>query len=103
MPWSWSFPAAPVATRLLLGPAPGLIDGLGAELHDVKGVEHGGSVFQPFVDGVRVAVEQLQGGDFHGAAGDLAALLEPAAIGLSGPPWHQVHQPCPRACRRHRE
>jgi len=49
--------AAAVAGGLLLHPAADVVQGGGAELDDVEGVDHGGGVFALDVDGVLVPVE----------------------------------------------
>lgn len=88
--------AAAVAVDLLLDPAPHFVDGLGAELDHMEGVEHGGGVLELVVDGVLVAVERVEGGDLDTVAEVLATLFEPVAVGLPGPAGHQVQQPRPR-------
>jgi len=47
--------AAAVAMDLLLDPAADLVHGLGAELDDMKGVEHRGRVLELVIDPVLVA------------------------------------------------
>lgn len=61
----------------------------------MKRVQDRGRVLEVVVDGVLVAVEQLQGGDLDPLAERLTALVEPVAVDLPRPAGHQVEQPGP--------
>ncbi len=76
----------------LLFPAANLIHHLGAQLHDVKRVEHGDRVGQLVADRVGVAAERVQGGvlDPRDERGGLGP--QPAGVGGAGPAGHDVEQ-----------
>ena len=57
--------AASMPTDGLLDAAADLVDGLPAELHYMKRVEHRDGVGELVVDGVLVAVKRIQGGDLN--------------------------------------
>jgi hypothetical protein len=85
--------AAAVAVDLLLHPATDLVDRPAGQGDHVEGVEHSGGVGEFVVDGVLVAMERIQRGDFHPLLERLAALVEPRLVHRPGPARHQVEQP----------
>src|SRR5690606_34100691 len=84
--------AAAVAQGLLLNPAPDVIYGLGAELHDVEGVQYGGGVGELVGDGGLVAGEGIQRRDLHTRAERLGSVGEPVGVGLLRPARHEIEQ-----------
>jgi len=69
--------AAPVAGRLLLRPPAYFVDGVAAELDDMKGVDDRGRVFEAVIDGVLVPVEGVQCGDLDPGSERLTSGGEP--------------------------
>ncbi len=86
-----------MAEGLLLNAAADLIDGGGAELDDVEGIEHGDGVLELVVEGVLVAVERIEGRDLDAGAEGLVALVEPVGVDGAGPAGHEVEQPGARS------
>ena len=80
----------PVAEGVLLHSTADLVDGGDAELDDVERVEYGGGVLELVVDRGFVASERVQRRDLHVAAERVAALVEPACVGLPRPAGHQI-------------
>ena len=86
--------ATAVTGDVLLDTAPHVVDGLGAELHDMERVKHCGDIFELVIDRVLVAVERVQRRDFDAVAERFAARREPVAIRLPGASGH-LQQPRP--------
>lgn len=84
-------PAA-VAVDLLLDAAADFIDSPAGESDHMKGVEHCGGVGEFVVDGVLVAPERIQRGDFHPSLERLAALVEPRLVHRARAARHEVQQ-----------
>jgi hypothetical protein len=76
--------AAAMPEGFLLHSSADLIDGLGAELRDMKCVQYRGGVFELVVDGVFVSVKRVQRGHLHLVTEGLAASFEPVPVDRAG-------------------
>jgi hypothetical protein len=88
-----------VAVDVLLYSASDLVDGGGAELDQVEGVEHRDGVLELVIEGVLVAVKRVQGRDLDAVAEGLVTRLKPLGVRGAGPAGHQVQQPRPGHAR----
>ncbi len=60
----------------------------------MKRVEHGGGVLNACHRSRSVSGERVQHRDLHSLAERGTTVGEPGRVGLPGPAWHQVEQPC---------
>lgn len=86
---------ASVAVDFLLDSAADLVDGSGAEFHNMERVEYRDGVFQLVIDGVLVAVERVQRRDLDPLTERLAAVTKPGRIHLTGASRDQIEEPSP--------
>jgi hypothetical protein len=84
--------AAAVAVDLLLDAAAALVQRLGCESDDVKGVEHRDGVVELVIDRVLVAVKGVEGGNLDRGPERVTTLLQPVGVDAARPSGDQVQQ-----------
>jgi hypothetical protein len=87
--------AAAVPVDLLLYPAPDLVQRLGRESDDVKGVQHRDGILELVIERVLIPVKRVQGRHLDRGPEGLAPFGQPAGVDAAGPTRDEVEQPGP--------